>query len=79
MKMVSPDKEHYHEHYEDISKMITRWGQDISILTLDVMQSGPVIAIVLEGIEAVSLVRKMVGDTEPKSSHRVLLEVIIRI
>jgi len=32
------------------------------------MSSGPVIAIVLEGVEAVSLVRKMVGGTEPKSS-----------
>ncbi len=32
------------------------------------MRSGPVIAIILEGVEAVSLVRKMVGDTEPKSS-----------
>lgn len=29
---------------------------------------GPVIAFVLEGIEAVELVRKMVGATEPKSA-----------
>jgi nucleoside-diphosphate kinase len=32
------------------------------------MQQGPVIAMVLEGIEAVELVRKMVGPTEPKSA-----------
>ena len=30
--------------------------------------SGPVLAIVLEGIEAVDLVRKMTGATEPKSA-----------
>src|SRR5262249_8826469 len=32
------------------------------------MQLGPVIAMVLEGVEAVELVRKMVGPTEPKSA-----------
>ena len=31
--------------------------------------SGPVIAIVLEGVEAVPLVRKIVGSTEPKSAE----------
>ena len=28
MKMVYPDKAHYHKHYEEIGKMITRRGQD---------------------------------------------------
>lgn len=32
------------------------------------MQEGPVIAIVLEGVEAVALVRKMAGTTEPKEA-----------
>ncbi len=32
------------------------------------MQRGPVIALVLEGVEAVSLVRKLVGTTEPKEA-----------
>ena len=32
------------------------------------MTQGPVIAIVLEGVEAVALVRKLVGPTEPKSA-----------
>ncbi|MEI6237234.1 MAG: nucleoside-diphosphate kinase [Candidatus Saccharibacteria bacterium] len=68
MKMVSPSKEHYHRHYEEIGKMITRRGQDKFDWTLDTMMLGPVVAVVLEGIEAISLVRKMVGDTEPKSS-----------
>jgi len=32
------------------------------------MIQGPVIAMVLEGVEAVALVRKLVGPTEPKSA-----------
>lgn len=67
-KMLQPDYKHFHDHYEGIGTMITRRGQEKFDFTLEMMQEGPVIAIVLEGIEAVSLVRKMVGDTEPKSS-----------
>lgn len=69
MKMISPDKDHYYVHYEEIGKMITRRGQDKFDWTLNTMMLGPVIAVVLEGVEAISLVRKMVGDTEPKSSQ----------
>ena len=62
MKMVHVDKEfskeHYAEHvekpfYSGLEKMITM---------------GPVVAMVLEGVEAISLVRKMTGATEPKSA-----------
>ncbi|MBI3624494.1 nucleoside-diphosphate kinase [Candidatus Saccharibacteria bacterium] len=69
LKMIQPDTEHYHEHYETIGKMVSRRGQEAFDVTLNFMQSGPVIAAVLEGIEAVSLVRKMVGTTEPKSAQ----------
>jgi len=68
MKMVYPDRDHYHKHYEDIGKMITRHNKKVFEITLEMMMAGPVIAIVLEGVEAISLVRKMVGTTEPKSS-----------
>ncbi len=68
IKMLSPDKDHYHHHYENISKMASRRGQKALDVTLDLMQSGPVIAVVLEGIEAIELVRKMAGTTEPKSA-----------
>ena len=33
------------------------------------MMTGPVIAMVLEGIEAIPLVRKIVGPTEPKAAE----------
>lgn len=67
-KMVTPSKEHFHTHYEEIGQMITRRGQDKFDMTLEMMIEGPVIAMVLEGVEAVDLVRKLVGTTEPKSS-----------
>ena len=69
IKMLYPSQEHYHKHYEDISKMISRRGQKAFDVTLEFMMEGPVIAIVLEGVEAVSQVRKMVGTTEPKGAQ----------
>ncbi|HMS30991.1 MAG TPA: nucleoside-diphosphate kinase [Candidatus Saccharibacteria bacterium] len=68
MKMVAPDEQHFHKHYEGISNLISRWGEDIYNVTLHQMTETPVITFVLEGIEAVSHVRKMVGTTDPKDS-----------
>lgn len=67
-KMLSPDSSHYFTHYEEIGKLKTRAGDQIFDITLKMMGEGPVIAMVLEGVEAVALVRKMVGGTEPKSA-----------
>lgn len=67
-KMLSPDTAHYQTHYEDIGKLRTRAGERIFDITLEMMNAGPVIAMVLEGVESVALVRKLVGTTEPKSS-----------
>jgi nucleoside-diphosphate kinase len=67
-KMLQPSYDHYFHHYEHIGKMVSRRGQKAFDVTLSMMNSGPVIAFVLEGIEAVALVRKMVGATEPKSA-----------
>jgi len=68
-KMLAPERGHYETHYEDIGKLKTRAGAQIFDITLDMMNSGPVIAMVFEGVEAVSLVRKLVGGTEPKSAQ----------
>lgn len=67
-KMIAPDREHYYKHYEEIGKMVTRRGEETFNITLDLMLEGPVIAMVFEGVEAVALVRKLVGTTEPKSA-----------
>lgn len=65
-KMIFPSKEHYHKHYEGIGKMVTRRGEKAFDMALEFMTQGPVIAMVFEGVEAVELVRKLVGGTEPK-------------
>jgi nucleoside-diphosphate kinase len=68
MKMLAPDQAHYHHHYETIGTMVTRHGQKIFDITLEMIQAGPVCALVLEGVEVVAQVRKMVGPTEPKAA-----------
>jgi nucleoside-diphosphate kinase len=67
-KMLQPDYEHYYQHYEGIGTLKTRKGEEIFESQLRNMQQGPVIAMVLEGVDAVETVRKMVGATEPKSA-----------
>lgn len=67
-KMLMPTREQFFHHYENIGKVISRRGQKVFDVTLDMMSQGPVIAFVLEGVEAAALVRKMVGATEPKSA-----------
>lgn len=67
-KMIQPDRDHYYKHYEDIGKMVTRRGKDKFDITLEMMATGPVIAMVLRGVESVELVRKLVGGTEPKTA-----------
>src|SRR5581483_3523544 len=69
MKMLSPDYEHYHEHYETIGTLKSRKGEEVFEGVMAGMQDGPVIAMVLEGVEAVEGVRKMVGPTEPKQAQ----------
>jgi nucleoside-diphosphate kinase len=68
LKMISPTRDDYFQHYEKIGKMISRRGQKAFDVTVDFMLQGPVIAMVLEGVEVIELVRKMVGTTEPKTA-----------
>jgi nucleoside-diphosphate kinase len=69
MKMVNPDEKHYHHHYENIGQLISRRGEDVYRRNADFMKTGPVIAIILEGVKAVATVRKMVGETEPHKAQ----------
>lgn len=66
MKLMQPTEEDAGKHYtEDLA---VRRGEAIRNSMINMLASGPVVAIVLEGIEAVELVRKMIGETEPKSA-----------
>lgn len=69
LKMVAPDEAHYHHHYENIGQLISRRGEEVYRRNADFMMSGPVIAAVLEGVQAVAVVRKMVGETEPHKAQ----------
>lgn len=66
LKMVWPNEETAMKHYtEDLA---IRRGEHVRKLMVEMLLSGPVVAIALEGVEAVELVRKMVGGTEPKTA-----------
>jgi nucleoside-diphosphate kinase len=66
IKMIHPTEAKAKEHYtEDLA---IRRGEHIRKAMIALITEGPVIALCLEGIEAVELVRKLVGSTEPKSS-----------
>ena len=68
-KMLAPDYDHFYQHYEGIGTLKSRKGDKIFEDQLAAMQDGPVIAMVLEGVEAVEQVRKMVGATQPKEAQ----------
>lgn len=61
-KMVWMDADLTRRHYFDLED---RFGPDVYNAMAKFMQSGPVLALVLEGVEAVACVRKLVGSTYP--------------
>lgn len=66
LKLVWSDKDTALKHYtEDLAE---RRGQKVRDLMVEMITSGPVVAIAIEGVEAVEVVRKLVGETEPKSA-----------
>ena len=66
LKMVMASEETAKRHYtEDLA---IRRGVEVRNRMIEMISSGPVIALVLEGIEVVEVVRKLVGTTEPKSA-----------
>ena len=66
LKLIWSDQDTALKHYnEDLAK---RRGQKVRDLMVNMITSGPVIAIAIEGVEAIEVVRKMVGETEPKNA-----------
>ena len=64
-KMVQMDAELARKHYFDLEE---RFGKSVFDVTASFVQSGPVMALVLEGVEAVANVRRLVGATFPNQS-----------
>lgn len=66
LKMLVSDKDAAMSHYtEDLAK---RRGEHVRKMMIERLTSGPIVAIVYEGIEIVEVVRKLVGTTEPKAA-----------
>jgi nucleoside-diphosphate kinase len=65
VKMKRLDAEFTRKHYFDLEE---RLGADVYNTTATFMQSGPVIAVVLQGVDAVAKVRKLIGVTIPSDA-----------
>ncbi len=65
MKMVHVDKKFAAEHYFDVGQ---RRGAKVLEYNANFLSEGPVVALVLEGINCIESIRKMVGSTEPKAA-----------
>lgn len=64
-KMLKINEEFGKKHYSDVA---ARRGEKVLGVLIKFMTQGPVLAMCLEGINAVENVRKIVGGTEPKSA-----------
>jgi nucleoside-diphosphate kinase len=64
-RMRRMDADLARRHYFDLEE---RAGRSVFDITVRFMQSGPVLALVLEGVEAVANVRKLVGSTFPNQA-----------
>lgn len=56
------------EHGVPVTKEAIEYGRDIIQQLVHFMTSGPVVALVLQGNQAVGIVKKLVGGTEPLTS-----------
>lgn len=66
MKMVWADENFAKKHYrDDIEK---KHGKRVRDELINYIKEGPVIAIVLEGVDAIKVTRKIVGTTYPSES-----------
>jgi nucleoside-diphosphate kinase len=65
VKMKQMDADFTRRHYFDLEE---RLGPEVYRFTATFMQQGPVVALVLEGFDAVATVRKIVGSTYPNEA-----------
>ena len=66
LKLVKIDNDIAKKHYtEDITE---RRGEKVRNLLLDFITEGPVVAMIIEGVNAIENVRKLVGTTESREA-----------
>jgi len=66
MKMVWVDENFAKKHYRE--EMAQRHGERIRNEAIKYIKEGPVIAMVLEGVDAIKVARKIVGSTYPNEA-----------
>lgn len=66
LKLLVSEKDTAEMHYTD--DLAKRRGEAVRKMMIEMITSGPIIALCLEGIDMVEVCRKMVGETEPKSA-----------
>ncbi|KKT51940.1 MAG: Nucleoside-diphosphate kinase [candidate division Kazan bacterium GW2011_GWA1_44_22] len=63
MKMLVSEKDTAEQHYtEDLAR---RRGENVRHLMIAMLTSGPIVVLALEGIDIITIVRKMIGATQP--------------
>ena len=66
MKLLVSEKDTAMQHYtEDLAQ---RRGEKVRETMISMLTSGPIVALALEGVDIIEVVRKMVGATEPKAA-----------
>jgi nucleoside-diphosphate kinase len=65
VKMLRPSKKLAETHYHDVA---TRYGDSIADGLINYLSDGPVVAIALEGVEVIKVVRMTAGSTYPNES-----------
>lgn len=66
LKLLVSEKDTASRHYTD--DLAKRRGEKVRRQMIAMLTSGPIIAMVLEGVEIVEVARKMIGATEPKAA-----------
>ena len=65
LKLVKVEKDLAKKHYSDVAE---RRGESVFNSLMKYLNEGPVVAMVIQGVNAVENVRKIVGPTESKSA-----------
>ncbi|MBS3175538.1 nucleoside-diphosphate kinase [Candidatus Woesearchaeota archaeon] len=73
MKMVWADEEFARKHYreeldERYKEVEKKFGRNVRNELVKYLKEGPIVAFVLEGIDAIKVTRKIIGSTYPNES-----------
>lgn len=72
LKMLTPSLELAEQHYGDLDTRLIKRGMDgkaIKEQMKEFLTSGPVVAMVVEGVKAVEFVKRLAGSTAPHEAE----------